>query len=394
MEGKKIILVSAFYNEAADNTRISTIYNLLKEKGAEIELITTDYNHRTKEKHDRKKKHSDVTFLPVPEYKRNISFQRIYSHFVFAIRLYVYLKKLTYLPNKIYCHVPTVSSGVVCNLYCRKKKLPFVVDVIDLWPESLIALYSGKKLLQFVSFPLKWVAERVYRSADLLFAGSVQYAQYIQKYNRKVKAIPVYLGVDVQRYRYLVASSTINISKPKHQQWICFGGMLGNSYNFNIILESFKKLADQGQYDIKLVFIGDGQENASITSFKNEHGLNIDITGFLNYADYLKYLSYSDIAINSFKEDTRVAFSYKFNDYITACIPVLNNVKGEMADIVTRYKIGRNFDQTVDSLYDRLKEMLDNPGLLSEMRKNAVFVATKVLDKRIVYKEMIEKLIQ
>ena len=385
-------MVSAFYNEKSDNARISTVYNLLKEKGAEIELITADYNHRTKEKHNQKKKYSDITFLLVPEYKLNISFQRLYSHFIFAIRLYIYLKKLTYLPCKIYCHVPTVSSGVVCYLYCRKKKLPFVVDVIDLWPESFLVLSRYKKLFQWLTYPWKKLAEKVYSSADYLFTGSVRYAQYIQKFNKKTKAIPVYLGTDVQRFKSLVASSSMEIKKPENQKWICFGGMLGNSYNFNIILESFKKLTDQGQYDIKLIFIGDGQENASITSFKNKYGLNIDITGFLNYADYLKYLSYADIAINSFKENTRVAFSYKFNDYVTAGIPVLNNVKGEMAALITRYNIGRNFDHSVSSLYDKLDELLGNPRLLPEMRKNATFVATTVLDKKIVYREMLEKL--
>ena len=162
MDRKKIILVSAFYNEKSDNARISTVYNLLKEKGAEIELITADYNHRTKEKHNQKKKYSDITFLLVPEYKLNISFQRLYSHFIFAIRLYIYLKKLTYLPCKIYCHVPTVSSGVVCNLYCRKKKLPFVVDVIDLWPESFLVLSRHKKLFQWLTYPWKKLAEKVY----------------------------------------------------------------------------------------------------------------------------------------------------------------------------------------------------------------------------------------
>lgn len=392
MENKKIILISLFFYEKADNIRISTVYNLLKEKGAEVELITTDFNHRNKKKHDRTLDHADVTFLPVPEYKKNLSFGRLFSHFVFAIRLFSYLKKLPYSPSKIYCIVPTVSSGWVCSLYCRKNKVPFVVDVIDLWPESLIVLSPYKKLLQFISFPMKWVAQKVYQSADFLFAGSVQYAQHAQKYNRKTKAIPVYLGTDVPHYQALVSSSAIKIDKPKNQKWICFGGMLGNSYDIKIILESFKKLTDKGLNDIKLVFIGDGQEHEKISHFKNKHKLNIEITGFLKYADYLKYLSYADIAINSFKEGTRVAYSYKFNDYINAGIPIVNNVKGEMAGLISKYKIGRNFDHTTDSLYQEINEMLENPDLLSEMRKNATFVATSILDKETVYREMLEKL--
>lgn len=392
MEKQKIILVSLFFYEKSDNIRISTIYRLLKEKGADVELITTSFNHRTKRKHDPGQHPADVTFLPVPEYRKNVGFRRLYSHVVFAIRLRNYLKKLSYHPSKVYCLVPAVSAGLACNRYCRKNKIPFVVDVIDLWPESFIVLSSHKKLLRFVTFPWKKIAEKVYRSADFLFAGSEEYARHAQKFNRKTKAAPVYLGTDVRQFETLVSSSTLQINKPENQKWICFGGMLGNSYDIDVILQSFKKLSDRKQYDLRLVFIGDGQEREKILHFKDKHTLNIEITGFLTYADYMKYLSYADIAINSFKKGTQVAYSYKFNDYVTAGIPVLNNVKGEMAALITQYNIGRNFNHSVNSLYGKLDEMLGTPRLLPEMRKNATFVATTVLDKEIVYREMLEKL--
>ncbi len=365
---------------------------MLKEEGAEVELITTDFNHRTKRKHDPGQHPEDITFLPVPGYKKNVSFRRLYSHVVFAIRLRNYLKKLSYRPSKVYCLVPAVTAGLACNRYCRKNKIPFVVDVIDLWPESFIILSSHKKLLWLITFPWKKIAEKVYRSADLLFAGSEEYARHAQRFNRKTKAVPVYLGTDVRQFQSLVAANSLKIDKPAGQKWICFGGMLGNSYDIDIILKSFKKLSALNRYDLRLVFIGDGQEREKILHFKNKHALNIEITGFLSYADYMKYLSYADIAINSFKKGTQVAYSYKFNDYTTAGIPVLNNVKGEMAALITRYNIGRNFNHSVGSLYGKLDEMLGTPRLLPEMRKNATFVATTVLDKKIVYREMLEKL--
>ncbi|HDO06379.1 MAG TPA: glycosyltransferase WbuB [Bacteroidetes bacterium] len=389
---QKIVLVSLFYYEKSDNIRISTIYRLLKEKDADVELITTDFNHRKKRKHNPTQHPADITFLPVPEYQRNVSLQRLYSHLVFAFRLRSCLKKLSYHPSKVYCLVPAVSAGWACAGYCKRNNIPFVVDVIDLWPESFIVLSSHKKLLQLITFPWKKMAEKVYKSADFLFAGSVQYAQHAQRFNKKTKAVPVYLGTDVRQFQSLISANSLKIGKPSRQKWICFGGMLGNSYDIEIILESFKKLSALNRHDVKLIFIGDGQEAGKILQFKSQYDLNIEVTGFLDYAGYMKYLSYADIAINSFKKGTQVAYSYKFNDYITAGIPVLNNVKGEMAALITRYNIGRNFDHSVGSLYDKLDEMLGNPRLLPEMRKNATFVATTVLDKKIVYREMLEKL--
>jgi len=393
VEKQKIVLVSLFYYEQTDNIRITTIYNLLKEKSSDVELITTDFNHRTKQKHDASRHPSDITFLPVPEYRRNVSFRRLFSHLVFAVRLFFYLRKLPYRPSKVYCLVPAVTAGLACHHYCKKKQIPFVVDVIDLWPESFIVLSSYKKLLRFVTFPWKKIAEKVYQSADLLFAGSVQYAHHAEKFNRKTKAVPVYLGTDTKYYKTLVSSCNLSVKKPENQKWICFGGMLGNSYDIDIILESFKKLSDKRDDNVKLIFVGDGPMKAEINRFKQKYDLNIEITGFLSYACYMKYLSYADVAINSFRRGTEVAYSYKFNDYLTAGVPVLNNVKGEMAGLITRYNLGRNFHHAVDSLYGNLDEMIGNPGLLTEMRKNATFVATTILDKKTIYREMIEKLI-
>lgn len=393
MEKQKIILVSLFYYETSDNIRISTIYRLLKEKGADVELITTDFNHRTKTKHNPSLHPGDITFLPVPGYKKNVSIRRLYSHIVFAFQLRNYLKKLFYRPSKVYCLVPAVTAGLACHEYCRKKDIPLVVDVIDLWPESFVVLSSHKNLLRVLTFPWKKIAEKVYRSADFLFAGSEEYARYAQQFNRKTKAVPVYLGTDRPQFSSLITASHLQIEKPPEQKWIAFGGMLGNSYDIDIILESFKEMLYRRQYNLKLLFIGDGQEKEKILHFKDKYALNIEVTGYIDYAGFLKYLSFADIAINSFKKGTRVAYSYKFNDYLTAGVPVLNNVEGEMATLVERYDIGRNFDHSVDSLFEKMDDMLGTPGLLQKMRKNAIFVATTVLDKKVVYREMVQKLI-
>ncbi len=394
VEKQKIILVSLFYYEESDNIRISTIYQLLKEKGADVELITTDFNHRIKQKHNPGQHPSDITFLPVPPYKKNIDFRRLYSHVVFAVRLKRYLNKLSFRPATVYCLVPAVTAGLVCGNYCEKEKIPFIVDVIDLWPESFIILSRYKKLLGFLTFPWKRIAEKVYRSADYLFAGSEEYARYSQKFNHKTKAVSVYLGTDVEKCKALAASSNLKIDKPSGQKWICFGGMLGNSYDIDIILESFKKLSNLNRYDVKLIFIGDGQEAGNILEFKKKYDLNIEVTGFLCYADYINYLSYADVAINSFKKGTRVAYSYKFNDYLSAGIPVLNNVGGEMADLVSKYGFGLNFKHSADSLYKTMLTLFETPAGLPKMRKKATFVAATVLDKKTVYRKMLEKLMQ
>jgi hypothetical protein len=392
MNNSKVVLVSLFYYEINDNIRISNVYKLLKDRGTSVELITTDFNHRYKTKHAFNE-NSDITFINVPEYKKNLSLKRLYSHIIFAIRLYKYFNNLKYKPSKVYCIVPAVTSGFVCNLFCKKRNIPFIIDIIDLWPESFIILSKYKWILELITLPWSFIARKVYKSADIIFAESEYYAKYAQIYNSKIKAKNVYLGTDINKTKLLISESNLKIEKPSNEIWISYGGNLGNSYDFDILLESFKKLNNIGFTNIKLIFIGDGEYKFNILDYKNKFNLPIEVSGFLTYPDFLKYLSYSDIAINSFKKGTKVAFSYKFNDYISCGLPVLNNLLGETADIIDKYHIGLNFDYNEATLYDRLLYLLRNPENIAEMKKNVLFVAEQVFDKGFLYKEMIDILV-
>jgi len=105
-------------------------------------------------------------------------------------------------------------------------------------------------------------------------------------------------------------------------------------------------------------------------------------------------LSCSDIAINSFRRGTRVAYSYKFNDYISAGLPVVNNVMGETAGLIEKYKMGLNFNYSDNSLFDCLCFLLKQPKMLAEMKKNSVFVGEQVLAKEVVYRVMMDKFME
>ncbi len=390
-ESKKIVLISLFFYEKTDNIRISSVYNLLTERGMDVELITTDFKHRHKIKHTIPNFATDITYIPVPTYKSNLSFGRLFSHIIFAVRLYKYLQQLTYVPSKVYCVVPTVSSGLACHYYCKKKHIPFIIDIVDLWPESFIILSKHKKLLTLLTWPWQLMARKVYRSADNIFTGSIDYAKYVGQYTKKTKPVPIYLGTDRERFKLAVAQSTVKIDKPEGQIWICYGGVLENSYDFETVLHCFKRLTDEGFNNLKLIFIGDGQQRKMISDYKEKFNLPIQITGYLKYADYLNYLSHSDVALNSFKKGTRVAYSYKFNDYISAGIPVLNNLIGETSDLIEKHEIGLNFNYSDSPLYKNISYLLTHPELLAQMKKNCTFVADHVLAKNIVYQEMMNK---
>ncbi len=389
---KNITLVSLFvYTGDDDNIRINTVYDLLSQNN-DLELITTDFNHRKKEKHQINNSKRNLKFINVPQYKQNLSFKRFYSHGVFAYKLYRYLNNLSVKPDVIYCIVPTISSGYACALVCKKYKIKLAIDVIDLWPESLIAILPFKRLIEIFTLPWKLFANKVYSSADYLFAESVEYANIAQKFNKKTKSIPVYLGTDVEKYSDLLFKSKIAISKPENEIWICYGGGMGNSYDFDVILEAIKEIHLMKKFQFKLIFIGGGLKQLNIQEFIDKNNLPAIITGFLPYHDFLKYLSFCDIALNSFNKNTKVVHSYKFNDYILAGLAIVNNLKGETSEFIEKYKLGMNFDYKNNLLKDKLVYLLENKSVVEEMKTNSAYVANNVLNTKIIYKEMLKQI--
>ena len=147
----KTVLVSAFTNICSQNNRMLTIYNKLD---GERKVVTTDFDHGKKTYYqDGETDHLNQINLLVPGYKNNLSIKRIWSHLIFAKKVKYYLSSLDEKPDAIYCTMPTSSSAYVCAKFCKKHGVKFVIDVIDLWPDSLLPLVKGKSIVNALLYP-------------------------------------------------------------------------------------------------------------------------------------------------------------------------------------------------------------------------------------------------
>ena len=96
------------------------------------------------------------------------------------------------MPHTSYCAMPTSSSAFVCGKFCKKNHVKFVIDVIDLWPDSLLPLVKGQALIRFFLYPWIYMTHFSYRMADVIMGESVAYANEAKKYNPKAKIYPLY----------------------------------------------------------------------------------------------------------------------------------------------------------------------------------------------------------
>lgn len=377
----EFILISAFTNIVAPNNRTRTI---LAHLNGESVVITTDFDHGKKRYYEvTEAVHEKQVLLHVPTYSSNLSIKRIWSHIFFAWRVKKYLNALEGKPMAVYCTMPTSSSAYVCARYCKKHGVKFVIDVIDLWPDSLLPLVRGKALIKALLWPWSYLTQYAYKHADVIMGESVKYANEAKKYNKKGEVYPIYLGVNVGITINVKANNPVCLEKPKDEIWIAYAGALGVSYDFNALFEAVKSI--HGRYKYKLWFAGDGVRHEEIETFIKQNDLNAEITGFLSYDHLLGHLVYCDIAINIFRENTKVVYSYKFNDYVAMDCFVLNSLEGETAEMVDKYQIGRNFNFSDQPLSVVLEETLKNWDEYCKWCLNCQKLVDEKLDKEKIY---------
>jgi len=378
---KKYIFVSAFTNISAANNRTRTI--LEKIEGEKM-VVTADFDHGKKRYYEpREAEHDQQVLLHVPAYKKNLSVARIWSHIMFAWRVRMYLKAMKEIPAAIYCTMPTSSSAYVCAKYCKKHGVKFVIDVIDLWPDSLLPLVKGEKIIKALLYPWTYLTRYAYKNADVIMGESVKYAQEAKQFNQKAAICPVYLGIDMGVVNKVKSVNTIVMDKPDDEIWIAYAGSLGTSYDFETLLEAVKSI--NGIYKYKLWFIGDGVRREEIAEYISSNGLNAEITGFMPYEQLLGHLGYCDIAVNIFRANTKVVYSYKFNDYVAMNCFVLNSLEGETKEMVDDYAIGRNFNFSNNPLKEVLHDVFKNWTIYDGWRSNCQRLIDEKLDKEKIY---------
>lgn len=376
-----LYLISAFTNIKSLNSRQRSIFDELH---GDCRVMTTDFYHSKKRYYESDEaEHPNQVCLHVPAYKKNLSIARIWSHLVFAKRVKKYLNNLAEKPQVIYCSMPTSSSAYVCAKYCKKHGVKFVVDVIDLWPDSLLPLMRGMVLIKALLYPWTYLTRYAYRNADVIMGESLAYANEAKQYNSKAAVCPVYLGVNMDIVNKVKANIPITLEKPEDEVWIAYSGALGVSYDFRTLLEAVKNI--HGRYKYKLWFVGDGVKRDEIESLISEYGLNAEITGFLPYEQLLGYLSHCDIAVNIFRNNTKVVYSYKFNDYVAMDCFVLNSLEGETAQMVDEYRIGRNFNFSDQPLSAVLEDTLKNWDEYRKWNVNCKRLVEEKLDKEKIY---------
>ena len=352
----KILYLSHYFppEMGAPAARASELACHWAEAGHQVTILTGFPNHPTGRVHaDYRHKlcrliacerfeQADVVrtwLLPFPNRK---PYERIlnYSSFcVSAAMSGMFLAR----PDAIIATSPQLLTGLSGWWLSRVKRVPFVFEVRDLWPESLAAvgLGDGKSLL---NRSLQSVAGFLYRNSEHIVVVTPAFRDYlIEKWKLPASKISVVEnGVETDLFRPSDGEQLRGELGIQDKFVVSYIGTMGMAHGLETLIEAAadceKKLPE-----VLFLFVGEGAEKQRIRNLAECRGLrNVRFIGEQPRNKVPEYIAACDACIVSLKKDDlfKTVIPTKMLEFMSSGKPVILAVDGQARRILERAQAG------------------------------------------------------
>ncbi len=391
---KDIVVIANFCRDLSenDNGRFVYLCNELA-KYHHVELITSSFSHIKKERRNISEIPwpFKVTFLEETGYKKNVSVQRFFSHYVWGQSVKKYLKSRK-KPDIIYCAVPSLTGPFCAAKYCEKNDIKFVIDVQDLWPLAFKMVFNIPVLSDIIFAPFDWLVNGVYSRADEVVAVSDEYVKRALAVNKKCRqGLTVYLGTKSETYD-IGALGTPVYKKKDDKIFVAYCGSLAASYDVPNLMRGIKILNDKGAKGIELIVMGDGANQEKLEALAKELNIDAVFTGRLPYDEMCAQLSECDIAVNPIRKGSAGSVINKVGDYAMAGIPVINTQEcQEYRDLLDEYNAGINCEcENPYEIAQALEKLISSESLRAQMGRNSRKLGEERFDRKHTYQKIVD----
>jgi glycosyltransferase involved in cell wall biosynthesis len=392
---KRILLVAPFTllpDEIGDN-RFRYIAELLATKH-EVTFVTSNFNHPEKKFRTHKEVYVKLPYrlvlLAEKGYQKNIGIARIISHRVFAKNLRSFLADADGKFDFVYAAFPPIEAAGICADFAKQQGIPFILDVQDVWPESILVYFNRLSgLAKWALKPLTAKANSVYAQADALVAVSQTYLNRAAQFNKKATTkLPLYIGTDLGAFD-VNAQKRLSFSAAGDELIGIYVGTLSHSYDLRTVIRAAAKLKLKG-IKLRILILGEGPFAKRLKDETQALNAPVEFIGFKPYAEMCGYLSRSHFALHSIVGASQSSLTNKFADYCAAGLPILNSSENlELKTLVGTNNLGINYPaEDIDALCNAMHLLYLNKENGQQMGANARAYAEKQLDRKVSYQAL------
>lgn len=347
----------------------------LQKKGHNVKIFTSSKIHNTdinmiQDKSLYKEQLMDgveYTFVRSRDYKGN-GLDRIWNMIDLPFKMWKSMKVFykQKKPDVIYTSSPDLFVAFFALLFGKKYKVPVVVEVRDLWPESIVE-YNGMSrknpIIQILYQLEKWI----YKRADQLIFTMEGGKDYIKdkKWDKFIdlrKVNHVNNGVDLKEYRESIEKYQLDDTDLADRSTfkVIYVGSIRKANNVQNLVEVAEELQKQKEDKVKVLIYGDGTDRKELEKLSEKSKLkNIVFKGKVAkiYIPYI--LSKSNLNILNYQRANTWKYGGSQNkqfEYLASGRPICSNVKMGYS-IIRKNKCGVEEDiETIQRYVDIIRE--------------------------------------
>ncbi len=315
------------------DARVQLVRRNLIRNGYTVTVFTGDFRHR--EKCRVTEKQEGYVYAHMLAYQKNVSPARILSLLDFSRRASGFIKREK--PDLLYVMAPANSTAYVCAGYKRKHpSVTLVVDVIDLWPETMPVPQSLKKLPVFKLWAS--LRTRALEQADTVLCECALFAQRLKTPSVTPAAL------------YMPALQMPEAMQPCFDADCVQLGYLG-SVNHVIDIARICDLvrAIAAHKPVCVHIVGGGERLEEFCSGLRAAGAQVVCHGMVYDAqEKQRIFDACRFGINIMRQETCVGLTMKSVDYLRMGVPLINGIGADTAQLVAQFDIGIDARGDVD----------------------------------------------
>lgn len=269
-------------------------------------------------------------------------------------------------------------SGVLLKYWYKltrpfSKKAQFVLEIRDIWPESINAVgaMDGGLAIRVLEKMELWM----YAAADHIVTVGKGYAESLRGKNVPAEKIDIIMnGVDKEVLEAAPTAEEVEAVKADCGligKFVCsYIGTIGMASGLDVYLRAGALLKQAGRDDIALLAVGDGAVRIELEELAKSKGLdNVVFAGRKPKEQMPLFLAASDVSFVHLKKTPLFAtvIPSKIFEAMGMKRPILIGVDGEASSLVAAGGAGVSIEpENAEQLVEKLIQLADDPALRAQ----------------------------
>jgi glycosyltransferase involved in cell wall biosynthesis len=407
----RILLIHQYFLEKNDSggSRFNEMTKVWASEGAQVTVLAGMIHANAAGKadkykgkyfvHDQYDEHTEVIRCHVSE-SYNVNFiGRLWGYFSFVIfAIWAGLFKTKGKYDLVLVTSPPLFVGITAYVVSKIKRIPYVFEIRDLWPESAIdtGVVTNKAIIK-ISY---WLEAFIYRKAKLINVLTPAFREALIQKKKIAPSKIIYIpnAADFSLTEELLLNFNAKVFRNEigvneHDFLITYVGAHGVANHLIQLVE----VAERMQHTpVLFLLIGDGMQKKMLMEEVQKRKLtNIRFIDPVPKKEVFKYILASNMGASVLKKvDTfKTVYSNKTFDYMACKKPILMAIDGVSRKLVEEANAGVYIEpENIEDYVLKITHYMANPELLKEQGLSGYVYARDFFDREKLAKQYLSYL--